>query len=124
MTRPHQVQPNKAKKEIRKMKGYSQSSLILPQPKPTLHAEGAGFPLAHPPRHQTPTVLAQGWDRPRDTSGVSHQTDQDEKTLPQMWPREREAPCTTSVQTRCAPTQSSTFKVIAINVTKVKQATF
>lgn len=109
------------------MKGYSQSSLILPRPKPTLHAEGAGFPLAHPPGTNTQsstTARTQGWDRPRDTSGVSHQTDQDEKTLPQIWPREREAPCTASVQTRCAPTQSSTFKVIAINVIKVKQATF
>lgn len=36
LTRPHQVKPNKAKKEIRKMEGYSQSGLILPQPKPAL----------------------------------------------------------------------------------------
>jgi len=36
LTRPHQVKPNKAKKEIRKMEGYSQSGLILPRLKPTL----------------------------------------------------------------------------------------
>lgn len=100
------------------MKGYSQSSLILPQPKPTLETPSAW-------RSQIPTGTspqAPGCDKPRATLGVSHHPEQDDKTQPQIWLREREAPST--VQTHCAPSQSSTSKVIAINVIKVKQATF
>lgn len=43
LTRPHQVKPNKAKKEIRKMEGYSQSSLILPWLKPMLETLSVGM---------------------------------------------------------------------------------
>lgn len=103
------------------MDGYSQSSLILPQLK--LWPEQATFPL--PPQAAThgvtqwcKSVLYHLKAQDATNRGAQGCAEQKINHSIKIW----SSPA--SVQAQCTPNQSSTFRVIAINVIKVKHPIF